>query len=79
MKFKEETCGNCGFDLATVEPVMAREVPAPEGDGIEMVFIAACPGCHTNRIVAAPKPPKARGTRRRASEPESEPESKPEE
>ncbi|GAI88320.1 unnamed protein product [marine sediment metagenome] len=55
MKFKEETCGNCGFDLTTAEPVRVMEVPAPGGDGIEMVFLAACPGCNDNRIVVTPE------------------------
>ena len=74
MKFKEKVCGNCGLDLTTVEPVRVREVPI--GDEDEMVPYAECPGCHANRVVVAPEPevtpepPKPKGIRRRASEPE---------
>lgn len=77
MKFKEEVCGNCGFDLTTVEPVRVRDIPI--GDEDEMVPHAPCPKCNTNRIVVAPElaispdpEPEPRGGRRRAPEPEPE-------
>lgn len=70
MKFKEETCENCGLDLTTAELAEVIEMPLHG----EMVFLGECPQCHTNRIMVAPEPPVViRGTRRRASEPEPEP------
>lgn len=50
MRFQEEACGNCGQDLTAAEAVRGREMPQAG----EMVFLGACPGCGTNRIMVPP-------------------------
>lgn len=50
MRFKEEACGDCGQDLTDAEADRVREMPQAG----EMVFLGACPGCGTNRIMVPP-------------------------
>lgn len=66
-KFVDEVC-KCGLDLTPLRPERTRD----EGAGV-------CPACGRTLLVVEvePEPTRARGGRRRASEPELEPGSEP--